>query len=167
MRRMPPLVAISALVLTIGIPVGAKVPTGLPIASRTPGALNAAVTQATIRSTICTSGYTKTIRPPERYTYDLKVQQLHSGYAVNGDTLTRDYEEDHLISLEIGGNPTSVKNLWPEPWHGAASTPWNASVKDALENRLHSLVCSGQLSLRAAQTAEATNWEAAYKKYMG
>ncbi len=167
MRRTPLVLIAAAASFMVGLPVGATTPSGLPNASRTPGALNPAVSQATIHSTICVSGYTQRIRPPESYTYNLKVQQLHSGYAVNGDTSTHDYEEDHLVALEIGGNPTSVKNLWPEPWHNAAYTPWNASVKDTLENRLHALVCSGQLPLKTAQVAMATNWEAAYKRYVG
>lgn len=167
MRRTPLVLIAAVALIVVGLPVGATTPSGLPNASRTPGALNPAVSQATIHSTICVPGYTRTIRPPEQYTYDLKVQQLHTGYAVNGDTATRDYEEDHLIALEIGGNPTSVKNLWPEPWYNGAYTPWNASVKDSLENRLHELVCSGQLPLKTAQVAMATNWEAAYKRYVG
>jgi len=36
-----------------------------------------------------------------------------------------------------------------------------------LENRLNSLVCSGQLLLADAQQAIASNWVAAYAKYMG
>lgn len=161
------LVVATALVTLSVIPIGAATQAGLPNAARTPGALNPAVTQATIHSTICTYGYTRKIRPPESYTYHLKVQQLHSGYAYNGDTYTGDYEEDHLISLELGGNPYSVKNLWPEPWKGSIAIPWNAGVKDRLENRLNSLVCSGALSLRSAQVQEATNWIAAYNKYIG
>ena len=115
MRRTPLVLIAAVALIVVGLPVGATTPSGLPNASRTPGALNPAVSQATIHSTICVPGYTRIIRPPEKYTYALKVQQLHTGYAVNGDTATRDYEEDHLIALEIGGNPTSVKNLWPEP----------------------------------------------------
>ena len=40
----------------------------------TPGVLNPDVTQATIRSTICRSGFTRTIRPPVGYTNELKVK---------------------------------------------------------------------------------------------
>jgi hypothetical protein len=32
---------------------------------------------------------------------------------------------------------------------------------------MHALVCSGQLSLAAAQHQEAANWVAAYKRYVG
>ena len=68
---------------------------------------------------------------------------------------------DHLISLELGGS-NSIRNLWPE---SRRTQPWNAWVKDALENKLHRMVCTGQLDLKVAQHDIATNWIAAYKKY--
>jgi hypothetical protein len=135
----------------------------LPNARRTPGATNPAVTQATIRRTICVSGWTSTIRPSSSYTTVLKRSQLASGYAYHGDRATSDYEEDHLISLELGGSPTAVANLWPEPY----APTMGAHKKDAIENRLHSLVCSGALPLTTAQHAIATDWWAAYQKYLG
>lgn len=126
----------------------------------TPGAINPDVTQANIDQTICVRGYTKTIRPPAYYTNKLKKEQIAQyGYA---DTNPKHYEEDHLISLEIGGNPTDPRNLWPEPW----TSQNNAGVKDKLENKLHALVCSHQITLAEAQHAIATDWEAAYQKYM-
>ncbi|MHB8466775.1 MAG: hypothetical protein ACYDH6_08905 [Acidimicrobiales bacterium] len=72
------------------------------------------------------------------------------------------YEEDHLIALEIGGDPTSPSNLWPEPREGApeASAGATADDKDRLENAAHAAVCSGRMTLRDAQTAMATDWEA-------
>ena len=82
-------------------------------------------------------------------------------YSAYGDKKTSDFEEDHLISLELGGNPTDPKNLWPEPWDG----PYGAHVKDKIENKLHKLVCSGALSLSTAQHLIATSWYAAYLKY--
>jgi hypothetical protein len=39
-------------------------------------------------------------------------------------------------------------------------------VKDALERKLHKLVCAGQLDLNAAQSEIASNWIEAYKKYI-
>ncbi len=53
-------------------------------------------------------------------------------------------------------------NLWPQSYQ---TQPWNAHVKDALENELHRLVCSGQLDLKTAQHDISTDWIAAYKKY--
>jgi hypothetical protein len=140
-------------------------PTGavLPDPHRTPGATNPAVTQADIHSTICVSGWTSTIRPPSSYTTGLKEQQLSTGYAFHGDMRTGDYEEDHLISLEIGGSPTSALNLWPEPYN----TIDGARTKDTIENKLHALVCAGTISLASAQHAIATNWFTAYRTYVG
>jgi len=135
---------------------------GIPNIQITPGAVNPAVTQANIYSTICVSGYTKTIRPPVSYTNRIKYSQLDSGYNYRGDTSAHDYEEDHLVPLEVGGSPSSVKNLWPEPWLVA----WNAGKKDRLENKMHSLVCSGSISLAAAQKVFMTNWIAGYQKYV-
>jgi hypothetical protein len=45
--------------------------------------------------------------------------------------------------------------------------PWNARVKDRLENRLHHLVVVGQVDLKTAQRDIAEDWIAAYKKYVG
>ena len=157
--------AVVFTVLIFGLQVAASATSrdpGLPNSSLTPGATNPQVTQSNIHSTICVSGFTKTIRPPESYTYHLKYSQLDGGYNYKGDTSTSDYEEDHLVPLEVGGNPTSVKNLWPEPW----LVTWNAGKKDQLENKMHSLVCSGAISLVAAQKVFMTNWIAGYQKYI-
>ena len=135
----------------------------LPNAKVTPGAINPSVTQSNIGSTICVIGFAKTIRPPSSYTTGLKKSQLrtlpYSGY---GSTDTKLFEEDHLIPLELGGHPTDPKNLWPEPW----SAPYGARLKDSLENKLHLLVCSHQITLRVAQKAIATDWYLAYKRYV-
>jgi hypothetical protein len=72
-----------------------------------------------------------------------------------------DYEIDFLIAPGLGGTD-DLRNLWPEPYHSHA---WNAYVKDALEERLHEMVCAGQLDISTAQRDIATDWIAAYKKY--
>jgi hypothetical protein len=72
-----------------------------------------------------------------------------------------DYEIDYLIAPGLGG-VEDIRNLWPEPY---TSRTWNARVKDALEERLHQSVCSGELDLSTAQHDISTNWIAAYKKY--
>ena len=113
---------------------------------RTPGVLNPDVTQADIRSTICSHGWTATIRPPSSYTDELKRKQMRQ-YGETG-TLS-DYQEDHLISLELGGSPTDPRNLWPEPYP-------RASEVDRIENELNAQVCSGQLTLAQAQEREDT-----------
>src|SRR5215471_19094461 len=89
----------------------------LPDPSCTPGSYNPNVTQSTIGSTICMSGWTATVRPPTSYTNALKVQGIADyGYS---DTNVSDYEEDHLVPLELGGAPRDPRNLWPEPHFGA------------------------------------------------
>jgi hypothetical protein len=134
----------------------------LPNPATQPGVYSPAVTQDNIQSTICVSGYTSTVRPPVSYTDALKKQQISQyGYS---DTKLADYEEDHLVALEVGGDPKDPKNLWPQPRH---TQPWNASDKDRVENVLNKMVCDGQMPLDTARRALATDWVAAYQKYIG
>jgi hypothetical protein len=141
----------------------AKAPAGfLPNAKKTPGVTSPAVTQANIKKTICVSGYSAKVRPPASYTTKLKKSQLASGYAYHGIKTPGYYEEDHLISLELGGAPKDAKNLWPEPYNG----PYGARTKDKLENTLHKMVCAGSIALKTAQQLEAKNWYAAYQVYV-
>jgi hypothetical protein len=111
----------------------------------TPGALNPNVTQANIHQTICMHGWTRTVRPPVEYTNVLKVRQMRA-YGESGDP--SDYQEDHLISLELGGDPRDPRNLWPEPYP-------RASEVDRIENELNAKVCSGELTLADAQRRES------------
>ncbi|WP_181710036.1 hypothetical protein [Burkholderia sp. MBR-1] len=131
----------------------------LPDATLTPGAINPDVTQENISSTVCVKGWTRTVRPPMWYTNKLKKVQIREyGY---DDTNPHDYEEDHLIPLSVGGNPTDPRNLWPQPRH----SEWNADRKDDLEFALYKGVCNGEISLAEAQHALATNWIEAYRRY--
>ena len=135
---------------------------GMPNPKLTPGLTNPAVTQKNIGTTICVVGYTKTIRPPVSYTNKLKYDQLHSGYNVQGDMNMRNYEEDHLIPLEVGGHPSSKLNLFPQYY----AATYGARVKDRLENKIHLLVCSGKITLKAGQAAFVPDWTVGYKKYV-
>lgn len=133
----------------------------LPDPKVTPGAINPNVTQENINQTICVSGWTKTIRPTTTYTNKLKIQQMKDMGLSGSPSL---YEEDHLISLELGGNPSDPKNLWPELW--GDMNGWGAHKKDAIETHLKTMVCKGQITLAEAQHAIATDWIAAYKQYI-
>ena len=73
----------------------------------------------------------------------------------------RAYELDYLIAPELGG-ADDPKNYWPQPY---GVSEWNAHVKDALEDRLHELVCENKLSLATAQDDISKNWILAYQKY--
>jgi hypothetical protein len=115
----------------------------LPDPAITPGVLNPKVRQATIRKTICKSGWTKTIRPPVSYTNALKIQQM----VLYGETgLPSDYEEDHFVPLELGGAPRNPKNLWPEP-HS------QSKLSDPLETKLKHQVCNRVITLAKARAA--------------
>lgn len=89
------------------------------------------------------------------------VQQLvFAEYGMPNAEAAR-YEVDYLITPALGGSD-DIRNLWPQPYGGS---PWNAYVKDALEERLRRMVCAGELDLATAQREIAVNWIAAYKKY--
>jgi hypothetical protein len=119
----------------------------LPIPQVTAGATNPTVTQSNIAITICKAGYTATIRPKSSFTTALKKKQLASTYSRYGSTSTSLFEEDHLIPLEVGGNPTSVQNLWPQLWQG----DFGARKENALENKIHELVCTNKMKLKSAR----------------
>jgi hypothetical protein len=135
----------------------------LPDPHCTPGALNPQVTQSTLASTVCKSGYASSIRPPESITGpEKRASALAYGYS--GSFSTGEY--DHLVALELGGDPNDAANLWVEPNDNPSATT-TANSKDVLEDRLHGLVCSGQLPLATAQDAIASNWVTAYQRYVG
>lgn len=120
----------------------------LPDPKCTPGVADPSVTQDNIDSTICVSGYTKTVRPPVSVT---EPQKLESMKAYGFDGSPSNYEFDHLIPLGVGGAPDDMRNLWPEP-HPSSSD------KDRFENYLHKQVCSGAMDLKTAQNEIASNW---------
>jgi len=106
---------------------------------------------------ICVPGYSSKVRSVT----DAVKKQVYLEYGITSRQ-PYEYEVDHLISLQLGGS-NSIINLWPEPYAG----DWNARVKDKLENKLHRLVCDGGLDLKTAQQEIATDWVAAYLKYIG
>jgi len=149
-----------------GAPSGRTGPADIyPDPVRTPGAANAQVTQENIQDNICNRQWsTKQIRPPSGYTSKLKRMQLreygdtvHQTRAelINPNTGKVDttrcvahsdsmvcYEEDHLISLEAGGNPTDPRNLWPEPYNtSVGGVIMGAHQKDVVEGFVHDEIC--------------------------
>lgn len=114
----------------------------------TPGGIDPAVTQAGIHQTICVKGYTATVRPPEAQTEAFKFGEAYPAYGLARSVKT---ELDHGVPLELGGD-NDASNLWPEPETG---TP---NPKDSVEGALNRAVCSGRVTLAAAQNAIAANW---------
>ncbi|QCB99010.1 hypothetical protein E5206_12745 [Arthrobacter sp. PAMC25564] len=128
----------------------------LPDPLCTPGAVDPAVTQDNLASTICKSGYTTTVRAPASDTNKVKALSLTQ----YGQTRAASTEFDHLVSLQLGGS-NAVSNLWPEP--NRAGAPGTTNPKDAIETRLNKAVCSHKVTLSAAQKAIAHNWVTAEK----
>ena len=126
-----------------------------------PGSISPQVTQSNIGSTICSSGYTSTIRPSSSITGPEKIGSK-AAYSYSGSSYTVEY--DHLVPLELGGDPNDPANLWAEPNDNPAATSFNNS-KDKLENALNNMVCSGQMTLATAQQAIADNWATAYQQF--
>lgn len=118
-------------------------------------ALNPDVSQATIGSTICRSGWTGTVRPPASYTDRLKAEQLQR-WDLAGPASA--WEEDHRMPLELGGAPRDEMNLSPEQ-------PASPNPKDRNEDALHKLVCAHQIGLVAAQVELAGRWLGPYPTY--
>ena len=138
-------IALAVVACAVALTRRASVPAVVADPVRTPGVLNPDVTQATIGTTICVQGWTRTVRPPTAYTNALKLRQMRA-YGETGPPSA--FQEDHLISLELGGHPTDRRNLWPEPYPRAAEV-------DQIENELNAQVCGGSLTLAQAQEHES------------
>ncbi|WTL37557.1 hypothetical protein OG244_04390 [Streptomyces brevispora] len=134
----------------------------LPDVKCTPGARNPAVTQATLKNTVCRpGGYTSTIRPPVSVTGQERTANARAyGYT---DSLS-DAEYDHFLSLSFGGDPNDRRNLWVEPPSpGHKPGTGTANPKDAVESKIHTALCSGRVTLDAAQHAVVTDWTTALR----
>jgi hypothetical protein len=59
--------------------------------------------------------------------------------------------------LELGGCPTCIANLWPQPW----ASP-GANEKDEVESYLRDRVCHRLMTLADAQRLIAANWYSVY-----
>jgi len=144
----------------VGVNSGTNV-RALPDRKLTPGQSDPRVTQGNIQKTICIPGYTSTVRPSSSIAAVIKRNRMRA----YGYTTAANFELDHLIALELGGDPASILNLWPEPWEAKggklAKRGYGAESKDAVENRLHKKVCNGTTSLSKAQLEISSNWQQA------
>ncbi len=123
-----------------------------PDAKYTPGATFPNLTE----KQLCTPGYTATVRNVT----DKEAWQVFVNYGIESKYLTKDranYEVDHFISLELGGN-NDVANLWPQPYEPKPG----ARQKDVVETSLHRRVCANELTLSQAQSIIAGDWCAEY-----
>lgn len=139
-----------------------------------PGAANPKIaTAADIAATICNPNWkTDAIRPNTSYTNPLKYRQMidygyavpdHSGACMRYSNNPACYEEDHIVSLEDGGDPTSPLNLFPEPYYpnGYPDKSGGARQKDKAENEAHRLICAAAdrvAEMRKVQGVLPANW---------
>jgi hypothetical protein len=126
----------------------------------TPGTVNPAVTQSTLGSTVCRSGWTSTVRPSVSITEPEKLASM-AAYGLRGSASA--YEYDHLVPLELGGAVNDPRNLWPEPDY-ATRSGFYRNPKDRLENALRGMVCRGTMTLAQAQRLIASDWTGAYRQ---
>jgi hypothetical protein len=133
-----------------GVSVFRTVPVSFPEPSLTPG-----VVVTANKKQVCEGA------PPKNriVTASLRRKVFEEYGIVSAEP--RAYEVDYLITPALGG-ADDIRNLWPQSYSSAV---WNARVKDALEDRLHDLVCEGNLELATAQHDISSDWIAAYKKY--
>jgi len=131
-----------------------------PNAQMTPGQPDPSVTQSNIARNICNKSWsTDSVRPADSVTSKIKTQTM----AAYGFTdAANHYELDHLISLQVGGCPDCVENLWPEaygdrghPMTQVERAAWNKQnpgssailpgslEKDVVENHVHDEICFG------------------------
>jgi len=125
-----------------------------------PGAINEAVTQANVRRTICTAGWTASVRPSAAFMQEAKARLLKEQGLANGEAAR--YELDFLIPLALGGHARKAENLWLQPTGG----PWSARTKDRLEAKLNKMVCSGEIPLHEAREAMRGDWRMAARYYL-
>jgi hypothetical protein len=135
----------------------------IPDAMKTPGVARTELS----KSTICTTKWGQ----DERHVTAAMKAQVFALYDYSGnedarcvaDAHGKTCEIDHLISRELGG-ADDIKNLWPQAY---GTTPWNAHLKDKLENRLHRELCANHVSLQEARDSLVNDWRVAYRKYYG
>lgn len=138
---------ILAILLSLAIPQ-------IPDAKLTPGVVNPSVT----KTMVCQKGgYTN--KQGVRNVPGSVKRAVFAEYHI--DPKSDKFEVDHLISLELGG-VNDIKNLWPQSY---TSTPYNAHLKDALEDRLHAKVCRGEITIQEAQHQIVGDWTISYRKY--
>ena len=155
----PPSATLGAVSLS-----GPKTDLQVPDPMKTPGAVREEIDA----NQICTIKW----GVDARHVSEAMKRQVFEAYGLSGnndsrcvpDRNGRRCEIDHLVSRELGGADV-VQNLWPEPY---GSSPWNAALKDRLENRLHREVCVAySISLDEARSLIVTDWRAAYVRFFG
>jgi hypothetical protein len=143
----------------LSVPAFAGTPPQSPDSKLTPGVVNPEAT----KEKVCVPNYTAGVDEhgqKVRNVPDSLKKKAFAEYSI--DPSSDKFEIDHLISLELGG-ANDIKNLWPQSY---TTSPYNAHMKDTLENKLHKMVCTGQITLSKAQKEISSDWISAYNKYV-
>lgn len=155
-------VLVVLLIFTGLLPGLARADDTVPNLALTPGVARAGLT--TVK--ICSTKWGKDVR----HVTEAMKREVFAAYGMSGNDDPRCIphgaqrcEIDHLVSRELGG-ADDVKNLWPQPY---GTQPWNALLKDKLENRLHKEMCAGRITLKQAQAMLVNDWRIAYRRYYG
>ena len=135
----------------------------LPDPECTPGALDKRAT----KEIICARLTSEVRHTSKRITLD-----SFASYGVSRDDGV-EREDDHLISLELGGADNDIANHFPQIYENRkelradmlSDDELGAHAKDLVENWLHRRVCNDQLELKDAQRMIATDWVALYREY--
>ena len=146
--RISDCLAISAIAVIVAYAAVSRVgPSSAYPPATVTGDWSPAVTQANIKTTVCVSGYTATVRAVNESTKKAVLKR-------DGKTQTGCCEVDHFVSLELGGSNNPDKNLWAQPYSGR----YGARVKDVVETALKRQICSGKMTLDAARSCITSDW---------
>jgi hypothetical protein len=114
------------------------------------------------KKSICSAGFHASSIP---HLKDAEKRRVKQEYGLAPKSYGNKLEIDHIVSLELGGS-NDIANLYPERATFSDHSP-GYHIKDKLENRLHDLVCAGEMSLASARHQIASDWEKLYAKVFG
>ncbi|SAK71608.1 hypothetical protein AWB79_03951 [Caballeronia hypogeia] len=118
--------------------------------------LDSRVTQSTIVDTICVPGYVDRVLP----SFEIQMKQkdkLLKQRSIDA-MFASEYALDHRMPVLLGGSPNSPANLDLRRWDGRAGQ----RRKERIAVYLKRCVCTGDITLKEAQTAMAGDWSSRY-----
>jgi hypothetical protein len=122
--------------------------------------LDPLVTPDTIQTTICQPYYADRQRFPFEQAMRIKSQLLRAeGLPPQA---APDFALDRRVPVILGGSPSALTNFELVKWDGKNGDRRRVRVAVKLKDA----VCSGQIGLRAAQSAIANDWESAFKRFV-
>ncbi|WP_277184939.1 hypothetical protein [Caballeronia sp. BR00000012568055] len=121
-----------------------------------PDWLDPQVSQATIVDTICVPGYVDRVLPS--FDAQMKLKEKLLKQRSIDESFAAEYALDHRMPVLLGGSPTSPANLDLRRWEGRSGQ----RRKERLAVYLKRCVCTGDMTLKAAQGVMAGDWASKY-----